>query len=342
LRRPPIDRRALGRSAAWGLAIAAVVQPSASLAAWIDWRADLISHLREPALGASLIASAAMVRVRRWVALGLLVLALVQGWGLARTGWPNPTRPDPGSTARLRILMANVLVDNPDHDDLIRLIRRERPDVVGLVEVSRAWLAALGPIWAEYPARCELPDDDEGRGLALWFRSPPASAEVVRPLAPGGNPAIHARVDFAGEVRDLWLVHNVSPLDRPGAMPLGAELAGLAARVRRDGGSTVVVGDLNCTDGSPFFGRFLRDSGLRDSRIGFGRQASWPAWSPYRIAIDHAFLSPDLAVDRRRIGPGIGSDHFPLILDLAPAAPAASPSAKDAAHASQPSTPPGS
>ncbi len=97
------------------------------------------------------------------------------------------------------------------------------------------------------------------------------------------------------------------------------ELAALADRIGRTGVSRIVVGDMNSTEGSPHFADFLRRAGLRDSRLGFGRQPSWPTGWPYRIALDHAFVSDDLAVLERRLGPSIGSDHFPLILDLSPA-----------------------
>src|SRR5262249_6462450 len=98
-------------------------------------------------------------------------------------------------------------------------------------------------------------------------------------------------------------------------------LAALGERARDAGGSRIIIGDLNSTDGSAHFRDLLRVSGLRDSRLGFGRQPSWPTMGFYRIAIDHALVSDDLAVVDRRPGPNVGSDHFPLILDLAPAAP---------------------
>ena len=80
------------------------------------------------------------------------------------------------------------------------------------------------------------------------------------------------------------------------------------------------MGDMNCTDHSSHFSDFLRATGLHDSRVGFGRQASWPTMFPYyRIAIDHLFLDDDLAVVNRRLGPMVGSDHFPILIELAPA-----------------------
>ncbi len=320
--------RKLAKPLAWALAAGSLVHPLATWLARLDWRADLVAHFREPALALSLLAAAAMARVRRPVAVGLGLLALGQGWGLALCSWPNPVPPDSRSLAGLRVLLANVLVENEDRDALIRLIRRELPGVVGVLELSRGWSETLEAVRRDYPHRYEFPDDDSGRGIGLYLRLRPPSVEFIPALAPGGMPAIHALIEFDGRPRHLWLVHLVSPFERPAGLPLGREFDALAARVRDHGGSTLVLGDLNTTDGSPHFGRFLASSGLRDSRLGFGRQPSWPAWSPYRIALDHAFLSPDLAVRGRRLGPAIGSDHFPLILDVAPARESRKPTAQ--------------
>ncbi len=115
-----------------------------------------------------------------------------------------------------------------------------------------------------------------------------------------------------------------------------AELDGLAAEIAEVSGSRIVVGDMNTTDASPHFADFLRTTRLRDSRLGFGRQASWPSWSPYRIAIDHAFLSNDLAVVRRKLLPPNGSDHFALLVELAPAAAMAASTGSTSSAASSP------
>ena len=324
--------RKLARPLAWALAAASLAHPLATWLARFDWRADLIAHFREPAMAASLAAAGSMATIRRPVAVGLGVLALWQGWGLFQCSWPNPVPPGPRPPARLRVLLANVLVDNTDPAALIELARRERPDVLGLIEVSNAWVAGLEPIRADFPHRYDYPFDDDGRGLALWLKDRPTSIELIRPLVRGGLPVVHAVVEFAGKSRHLWLVHFVSPFERPAELPGGGEFAALADRIRSDGGSTLVVGDFNSTDGSPFFWRFLEAAKLRDSRPGFGRPGSWPTWSPYRIGIDHAFLSPDLSVEGRRLGPAIGSDHFPLILEVVPAP---RPETKEPAHASQ-------
>jgi endonuclease/exonuclease/phosphatase (EEP) superfamily protein YafD len=313
---PASDTRGrLGRLAfVAGLVGAALVHPIATLLARLDWRADLITHFREPALAVTLIAAVVLMRKHTRVALSLVCLAVVQAAPLVRYAGPNPIRPVENTPLRLRVLMANLYVDNTRYDALDRLIRRERPDVVGLVELTPEWLAGLAAIREEYPYRVE--DPSGAAGLSLWFRERPHAIDPPAQPIPGSSPYLHAEFTFAGRPRHLWLVHPTMPIarkDRP-------ELPALAATIGRARGSRIAIGDLNTTEGSPLFADFVRATGLRDTRLGFGRQPSWPTDWPYRIALEHAFVSDDLAVVNRRLGPTIGSDHFPLILDLAPAA----------------------
>jgi endonuclease/exonuclease/phosphatase (EEP) superfamily protein YafD len=296
------------------VAAAALIHPAASLLGRFDWRADLITHFTGPALAVTVIAAAILVRRHPRLALVLGCLAVSQTMPLWRYAGSNPVLPEPRSPARLRLLMANVLEDNLRYEDVEKLIRRERPDIVGLIELTPEWLEGLAAIRAEFPYRAE--DPSGATGLALWFRERPVMIDPPeRPLS-GASPFLHAEFIFAGRPRHLWLVHPDMPFTRKGR----PELAALAGVIGRTKGSRIVIGDLNTTEGSPRFSDFLLDTGLRDSRLGFGRQPSWPADFPYRIALEHAFLSDDLAVVARRLGPEIGSDHFPLILELAPAA----------------------
>ena len=77
------------------------------------------------------------------------------------------------------------------------------------------------------------------------------------------------------------------------------------------------MGDLNTTSWSPFFSDLIEESGLRDSRKGFGIQTTWPdGLFLLRIPIDHCLVSKDISVLDRRVGPSIGSDHFPVTVDL--------------------------
>src|SRR6185295_2805239 len=88
-----------------------------------------------------------------------------------------------------------------------RLIRDERPDIVGLVETDRRWLTELAPALADYPSRIEHPRDDNF-GIAFYARRPVTGAaqELGSSL-----PSIVARVDLDGAPLHVIVTHPLPP-----------------------------------------------------------------------------------------------------------------------------------
>lgn len=318
----PTRPRRLARRASTLLACFALIHPAARALARLDWRLDLVTHFYVAAWIGSLAALAALALARRRrLALAFAALAVWQAGLVVRCWLPGPSRPAAASP-RLRLLVANVYKNNRDYEAIAALIRRERPDVVGFVEVLPHLVAGMEKtgVHRDYPYRYYHAVGVAG--LALWFHEQPAEVREPVIFASKGNPVFRATVRLGDREVRLWLVHPPNPIGdgRERANP-DLEALGLAAGVEQ--GTRIVAGDLNRTEGSPYFADFVAESGLVDSRLGFGPQPSWPSWSPYRIPIDHAFVSRDLAVVSRRLGPTIGSDHFPLILDVAFAEPLA-------------------
>jgi len=95
------------------------------------------------------------------------------------------------------------------------------------------------------------------------------------------------------------------------------QLHTVAAQVKASYRPVILIGDLNGTPWSPYFRDFLRASGLRNTSQGRGVQGSWPAGLPAgRIPLDHCLVSPEIRVIDRQVGPQVGSDHLPLLVDL--------------------------
>lgn len=64
----------------------------------------------------------------------------------------------------------------------------------------------------------------------------------------------------------------------------------------------------------------LKHSGLRNGRIGFGTlptQAPFGNSSILGIPIDHCLAGDEIDVLEFRTGPTLGSDHRPVIVDIA-------------------------
>ena len=132
------------------------------------------------------------------------------------------------------------------------------------------------------------------------------------------NPSVVAVIDtLHGPLRVIG-THARSPVSARRAHRRDAQLDAIASFVRVGSEPTVLLGDLNTTPWGHAFRALVAESELRDTSRGVGFQWSWPAsfW-PLAIPIDHALVSEDVRVLGRRMGPSVGSDHLPLVLDIA-------------------------
>jgi endonuclease/exonuclease/phosphatase (EEP) superfamily protein YafD len=282
--------------------------------AW--WPFELASHFRVQyfwSLTAAVLAFAVLRRRRDCLiaaAFAVLNFAVVLPFYL-----PESQRAEPGGAVHsVRALALNLYAGNNRYDVVCALVRDVRPDVVALSEFTDAWNDGLTELHAEFPYR-HLVSRHGNFGMALLSRIPIRASRTD--YLSNGDPAIVA--EMAGDVP--WTVvvaHPFPPVGRQAMAARNLELQRLAEIVRAEPKPVVVLGDLNITPWSPYFHDLLDGTGLHDSRRGFGVQPSWPAGNPLlRIPIDHCLATSDIAILRQEIGPNVGSDHFPLIVEFA-------------------------
>ncbi|MEL6507307.1 MAG: endonuclease/exonuclease/phosphatase family protein [Pseudomonadota bacterium] len=84
---------------------------------------------------------------------------------------------------------------------------------------------------------------------------------------------------------------------------------------------TLIIGDLNATPWSNALRQMAHQSGLeRLTSLNILEQMSgtWVSTVPgIGIPIDHAYATPDLSATRYQISSATGSDHFPILLEIA-------------------------
>jgi endonuclease/exonuclease/phosphatase (EEP) superfamily protein YafD len=96
------------------------------------------------------------------------------------------------------------------------------------------------------------------------------------------------------------------------------ELRALAAARPSLGSRLIVCGDFNTVPWAAQFRDFSRSARLTDVFRGAWHGYSWPSWSRlFGVPLDHCLISSGLAVRGLHFGPSIGSDHFPLVVDVA-------------------------
>lgn len=266
----------------------------------------------------------AVLRARRLA----VVAALLAAWPAAVALPILVTGQRSSAPASLRVVSMNVLVGTQPSEQALAWLASIDADVVAIVECSTPWSDALAAMLdgdaPRWPHAIVAPDDDGAGGIAIFSRHPLQDATAA--LAPGAA-FQHASATLQhpdGPIR-VWAVHPMPPVSPRATAVRNAELAWLADTVAAAPMPTIVLGDLNETPFGAAWSRFMTASGLQDARRGSGWVPTWPtrlkgvpmpAW--IGIPIDHCLVSVRIAVDAFSAGPDIGSDHRPIVVDLAP------------------------
>lgn len=295
------------------LAIPAVLLTVVSVAAFFgrwSWVLDVLSNFRVQ-YAIALLFMAAFLFTARWTRMGAIALlgAAINGavilplyLGEGRTVAPEEP---------LRIMSFNLLASNAQFGEVVAYLREIRADVIFLHEASRPWEMALQGTDLPYEVtRSRSLDLDYGT-LVL---SRPGDPVISYGFTLGGARAVQVTHDGVAVLG----AHPLAPTSSRRSALRNAQLEFATDWAQQQTGPHVVTGDFNATPWSYAFRRMLADSDLENSQVGFGVQGTFPAdrFFLIRLPIDHLLHSPELAVVDRRRGPRLGSDHFPLIVDL--------------------------
>ena len=304
--------RWLADGVSWMVVLAYLGIVLGRLARW-SWLGDLAGHFRVQYAVVLLGAAPVLLSARR-----LPEAAMAGSVGLLSLHSLAPfyrKRSAPASRATRRVLLANVLWQNRSYPLLQRAIREAQPDVIVLIETTATWIDALAPLKADYPHAMSAMSA-RGFGILVLSKTAFAQVEVVW-LGEAGFPSIVAQVPLEGHRVTIVATHPYSPITPRRARLRNQQLQAVAAFIQRQPTPLMMLGDLNTTPWAPAFEDFLHDTKLRDSSQGFGLQPTWPTAFPvFQIPLDHCLVSSEICITRRQVGPYIGSDHYPVIVDF--------------------------
>ena len=305
-------RRVLGPGLVGALAAATLL---GFCGAW-HWVLDLFAHFRVVyCLSLAALMAYSFWRKRAGLALTALVFAAVNAGTITPyLVRPAPAPVPPGAT-RVRLFHANLLVLNRDFEAVLSQLAHEGPDVIALAELTPAWFRALEPLQARYPYFVRNHIGDKF-GLALWSKYPLTAKEAPY-LGSAQRCSVFARVQLPGHELTILATHPWPPSKAAWARERDLQLQAVGERIAQEPGPKLVVGDLNATPWCHGFRLLLATSKLHDTERAGGIAYTWPEQLLVRIPIDHCLVSEGIQVLDRRVGQPTGSDHLPLILDLA-------------------------
>jgi endonuclease/exonuclease/phosphatase (EEP) superfamily protein YafD len=215
---------------------------------------------------------------------------------------------------RLRVLIANVEYGNREYGRLARLVVETDPDLVAIIELTPAWVRGLQPALSRHRHR-RLAPEEGAYGVGLYSRLPFAGSSIER-LPADGSASVIATVALGARPMGIVVTHLHTAF--AGARR-SRQLRALGDELSKLGELAVVCGDFNSVPWSQPIRDLANDADLRSIYGRFGLAGTWPATAGVlRIPLDNCLVSKGVAVAGGRVGPDIGSDHLPLIVDLAP------------------------
>ncbi|MEM1171971.1 MAG: endonuclease/exonuclease/phosphatase family protein [Cyanobacteria bacterium P01_H01_bin.35] len=221
---------------------------------------------------------------------------------------------------KIRILQLNVLFHNQQYSQVIALVKKENPDVAVFQEVSEKWDKKLKALQQNYPYVFHNQDNPRF-GKSIYSKIPLENSNKIITAKYQKSKirrSLVTQLKVPGKPISLIVTHLTIPTKRANFKLRNQELELLADYVSKLQSPIIVVGDFNTSIWSPYYHQFVNKTGLINGRGGFGIQPSWPTFLPlFYIPIDHCLVSPEIQVLNSQIGKDVGSDHLPVITDVA-------------------------
>ena len=231
--------------------------------------------------------------------------------------WPWQSAPQPVApqAARFSLLLFNVWFNNHSLADLQKMIEQNNADVVVLVEATPRIRDAMQPLSARYPYKL----DCIGSGpcdILIFSRSRLTPREIIATGGAVHSPLVSVETDVMGCKLTLFATHMTRPFPSRPYWGQRAQAEEIAGDVASASGAKLVVGDFNAAP----WGYVIQTIAQRNAlSVLTGGGGTWPSLLPpqLRIPIDNMMASAGLSFVSRRVLPKMGSDHLPVLAEIA-------------------------
>jgi endonuclease/exonuclease/phosphatase (EEP) superfamily protein YafD len=312
---------------AFGIYAATTLLAAATLLPWLPWSHGLVRACDYPRLQIATLAAVLIPIEITWgtgvgaalvLQLGVIVIQMSYCWRFTRLhALEVPTSKASSPANSIRILSTNVKMSNRRFEALVELVDEFQPDVLIAMEVDQDWIDALRPLRQAFPHAIGRPATNSYGILVL------SKLELVDPelrfLVFDEVPSVRTSVRLRnGELIRLYAAHPEPPVPYEDTLGRDGELILIAKELASDRLPGIVAGDLNDVAWSRTTARFQRLSKLLDPRVGRGFFNTFDARYPFlRWPLDHVFHDARFRLVRISRLRDIGSDHFPLMFELA-------------------------
>ncbi|MEP4079854.1 endonuclease/exonuclease/phosphatase family protein [Haloferula sp.] len=294
------------------LATLAVICPVLGLFGKHHWFLDLFNHMQMQYFVFLLLLVVVLSFSKKPFHCAIAVAALMLPTSRLAPLYSSSNTPSEGPA--LRAAAFNVLGSNERYDETLAWTLESDPDLIYFSETGPKWTKALEALKSRYPYKVGFPY--KGNFGFCFFSKYPILEKQVEFLGKLQLPLLEAVVDSPHGPITVFGAHPVPPVSGFWANEQDIYLKDLTRRCQETESHAVILGDLNATRWSTQLDGILDD--YDDSSIGQGYSATWMRknWL-VTIPIDHIFSRGFKGTIKRTTGPDLGSDHRPVMAELA-------------------------
>lgn len=214
------------------------------------------------------------------------------------------------------LLVTNVLMENEDKELFHALVEKHNPDILLVNEPDDKWAESISKLDVDYPHSIVYPLDNT-YGIILLSKLPLKESEVNF-WVEDDIPSIFTRITLpSGDLIDFYGVHPEPPKPGSDTYEKDTELLLIGKEIKESDNPTIIAGDLNDVGWSKTSKLFRKYSGLVDPREGRGLYNTYKVSLPLlRYPLDHVFYSEEFGLIKLAKLEDIGSDHFPILVEL--------------------------
>lgn len=280
----------------------------------LHWAFDLAGQFLLPSMVAA--GAAALVAVLcRWP--GLAVAATGVALAAYVTAMPFTATPQPiaADAPRFKVLLFNIWAQNRRLPQVRDMVERLNPDIVVFVETTQRSRDKLQALSSLYPYRFDCAGSG-GCDITIFARSRLTAPAVKATSDPEESPVVNVETEIAGCRMKLFATHLTRPFPHRPFWAQRAQAEEVGNDVAAWPGAKLLLGDFNAAP----WGYVVRTIAARGHvAVLTGAGGTWPSVFPpqMRIPIDHMMVGPGLSFVSRQVLPRIGSDHLPVLAEIA-------------------------
>lgn len=214
-----------------------------------------------------------------------------------------------------KIFSINAYKDNRSPKELETIIQAANPDILLIMEMTEDLHKALAGTLQNY--RYVLASNVRDGFKICLFSKHPLSDEKVSYHGPDDTPLLHASTQINGKTFRLFSAHPKPALNAQWYKDRHTYFQEIEQIISNENTPVIVMGDFNSVPWEGHFSRFLENTNLKSTVEGCGYKVTWPVFFPILgIPMDHILISKGVEYFDLSVGPYVGSDHYPIGINI--------------------------